>query len=169
MAAVVRAEVYRKGARPDLGPTHIKWINGYGDNTASRTLLEPPPVAGWQLECSEGRKGLMDEQVARVAKYKRSVEARGGRMVLTYPTFDLPQFAKNQADITQLHRKLEALFGPAVLTQPNETAVPPESLYDAHYHPDEAEKIRRSRLVGQRLAGYLNARPGSIVEAASRQ
>jgi hypothetical protein len=90
-------------------------------------------------------------------------------MVLTYPTFDLSQFARNQADITVLHRKLETLFGPALLTQPNETAIPAESLYDTHYHPDEAEKIRRSRLVGQRLAGYLNANSGTIVEASSRQ
>lgn len=169
LAAVIRAEVFRKGARPDLGPTHVKWINEYGDNTASRTLLEPPPVAAWQLECSEGRKGLMDEQVERIAEYKRSVETRGARMLLTYPTFDQSQYRKNEADIGELHRRLEALFGPALLTQPNETAIPAASLYDTHYHPDETEKIRRSRLVGQRLAAYLRAQSDTVVEATSRQ
>ena len=165
---VTRAELHRKGARPELGPTHIKWINEYGDNTACSTLLTPPKLSIRHLECSEGRSGLMDEQVERVAEYKRRIEARGGRMVLSYPTFDEAQFGKNEADIGELHRKLEALFGPALLTEPSETLAPLEALYDTHSHPAEAEKMRRSRLVGQRLAAHLEAKSRTIVEAVSR-
>ncbi len=168
VAAVTRAELHRKSARPELGPTHIQWINEYGDNTACSTLLTPPKVAARHLECSEGRRGLMDEQVERVAEYKRRIEARGGRMVLSYPTFDEVQFSKNAADIAALHRKLEALLGPALLTEPSETVAPLEALYDTNYHPAQAEKMRRSRLVGQRLAAHLNAKSGTAVETLSR-
>jgi hypothetical protein len=156
LASVVRAEAKGHHGATDLGANDLRYVNAYGDNIASRSLPPKPLDPEWRLDCSAGRRGLMQEEVDRVAQFKRDVEMHGGKVLLSYPTFEREAYQSAAADIDRLNTTLQSLFGRALLTEPEETVVPKSELFDSYYHPVDSEKMRRSELVAQRIAEFMN-------------
>jgi hypothetical protein len=119
-------------------------VNNYGDPTA---VKQRGNIPWWQLPID---KPITQHSTARIAQFKKEVEAKGGKLILSLPWV----YARtDEKSISNVKKTAEALgkIAPLIYEQDSLNMKTDVSLFaDTHYHlQPEARKVRSLELVEQ--------------------
>ncbi len=133
-------------------PIHdIAYINRYGDSTVSQHVDEVAAPIPTLLDCDLGRSGLIATQVEKLRSFTTEAAANGAEVYYAHPPLEARSFESAQADIAVIHRRLSEALPGRLLSEPVEATHPVRDMLDSNYHLRHAPKLRRSRLLGDRI------------------
>jgi hypothetical protein len=79
----------------------------------------------------------------------------GARCFFTWPPQPPDLLRTDISSVKEIGRKLESMKNLRILDSPEEQIYPPEQFYDNGYHLTREGALRRSRLLAERLSGFL--------------
>jgi hypothetical protein len=129
-----------------------KQFNLYGDNIGylnlpSEKVLKNKEAIG-KIELTESLKLIQDFNI--------SITNKGARLLISYPSYELSQYQKNESKIIELDKKLRAnLNGITFLNKPETFAFDAAYFYDTVYHLNGKGREKRTRIFLEELRVFL--------------
>lgn len=151
----------------DIPPTYdSRLVTKEGDENGN--VLQRRSVSRWTYASSDRGPapflgGVSSDAARKIASFVDECRKRGARVVATWPAIvDVPSHRGVAARAVQERiAELYGRIGVLMFGQPQDALIPPEELFDTHYHPLDSWAAKRSVRLGYELKELLGAGSGT--------